>query len=143
MIMGILCVGFAVAFAVAVPDHTPFIWFIWMINTGVYGYSEVMSEQNQHPTVRTNEWEHFGTLILFEALMLMVALILLNLLIAIMNSAYESVKTSATLEMMNEKSTIILSIERLWLPMCIKWFALDESTFFPRWLHMLVPSARM
>ena len=75
--------------------------------------------------------------------MLMVALILLNLLIAIMNSAYESVKTSATLEMMNEKSTIILSIERLWLPMCIKWFALDESTFFPRWLHMLVPSARM
>jgi hypothetical protein len=139
MIMVILCVGFAVAFSVAVPEVNPILWLVWMVNTGVYGYSELMSEENNHPTVPTQEWKHFGTLMLFEVLMLMVALILLNLLIAIMNSAYESVRLVATLEMMNEKSTIIIQIERLWLPMCIKWFKLDGDVLFPRWLHVLVP----
>jgi hypothetical protein len=64
-------------------------------------------------------------------------------LIAIMNSAYESVRHVARLEVMQEKAMIILDIERLWLPMLIKWFGIDSEVLFPRWLHLLVPASRM
>ena len=40
-IMIILCLGFAMAFSVAIPAYNPLAWLLWMINTGVYGYSEV------------------------------------------------------------------------------------------------------
>ena len=38
---------------------------------------------------------------------------------------------------------IILDIERLWLPILIKWFGIDSEVLFPRWLHLLVPASRM
>ena len=102
-----------------------------------------------------------GAIVLFQLLMLMVALIMLNLLIAIMNSAYEQVQAMAQLEVLHEKSLIILGIERLWLPVLRK-LGLHrdraaharggrpggararhegESEDFPRWLHLLVPTA--
>jgi len=144
-IMLLLCLGFAMAFAVAIPHYNPIAWLVWMVNTGVYGYSELMSSSDSQarPVLDIADWEYAGNLLLFEVLMVIVALILLNLLIAIMNSAYESVKLVATLEVMQEKATIILDIERLWLPLLIGRFALDTNALFPRWLHLLVPVTRV
>ena len=75
--------------------------------------------------------------------MVVVALILLNLLIAIMNSAYESVRLAATLEALYEKSLIILDIERLELAPMMRWFRIPEAVLFPRWLHLLVPVGQL
>ena len=74
-----------------------------------------------------------------ELLMVLVLVILLNLLIAIMGSSYEKVHHSAELEVLREKSLIILDIERFLLPVYIKWFKKDVEELFPRWLHVLVP----
>ena len=77
MIMGILCLGFATAFSVALPEASPILWFQWMINTGVYGYSDILSEANQAPYIPMTEgWRHTGNLFLFTSLMVIVALIL-------------------------------------------------------------------
>ena len=144
-IMIILCLGFAMAFAVAIPAYNPLAWLFWMINTGVYGYSEIQSKSGSElarPHLPIEDAEHVGIAFLFEALMLIVALILLNLLIAIMNSAYESVKLVATLEVMQEKAMIILDIERLWLPLIISRLRIDPTSLFPRWLHLLVPATK-
>ena len=75
---------------------------------------------------------------LLELLMVLVLVILLNLLIAIMGSSYEKVHHSAELEVLREKSLIILDIERFLL-LYIKWFKKDVEELFPRWLHVLVP----
>ena len=59
-----------------------------------------------------------------------------------MNSAYETVKRSATLEAMHEKASIIQDVERFWLPVLTKRFSsinLDE--LFPSWLHLLTPTS--
>lgn len=61
-------------------------------------------------------------------------------MIAIMNSAYEEVKASALQEMLHEKSQIILSIERLWLPMLVSHYDIAPSFFFPKWLLILAPA---
>ena len=76
---------------------------------------------------------------MLELLMVLVLVILLNLLIAIMGSSYEKVHHSAELEVLREKSLIILDIERFLLPLYIKWFKKDVEELFPRWLHVLVP----
>jgi len=71
-------------------------------------------------------------------------LILLNLLIAIMNSAYEEVKVKAKLEVLYQKANIISSTEKLWLPILIQWGFFDAkslASLYPKWLHILVPLA--
>lgn len=99
-----------------------------MINSGVLGFSDVVS----HRIIPRDEPENIGSVLLFEMMMVVVALILLNLLIAIMNSAYESVRLAATLEALYEKSLIILDIERLTLPTLMRWFKIEPHIVFPK-----------
>ena len=67
-IMIILCLGFAMAFSVAIPAYNPLAWLLWMINTGVYGYSEIQSapDADERPHLPIEDWEHAGNAFLFE-----------------------------------------------------------------------------
>ena len=51
----------------------------------------------------------------------------------------ESVRITATLEVMHEKASIIHDAERFFLPTILKRFKIQTSALFPRWLHVLVP----
>ena len=53
--------------------------------------------------------------VIMELFKFYLALLLLNLLIAIMNSCYEAVKTNVNSVLLYEKSRIILDIQALWL----------------------------
>ena len=67
-IMLLLCLGFAMAFAVAIPHYNPIAWLVWMVNTGVYGYSELMTSSagQARPVLDIADWEYAGNLLLFE-----------------------------------------------------------------------------
>jgi len=61
-----------------------------------------------------------------------------------MNSTYEDVKVSASLEVLYQKANIVASMEKLWLPLLIDWGYITPvqlKALFPRWLHILVPLA--
>lgn len=108
----------------------------WITKTGVYQFD---ADQHEADVTRYPD----GVL-LFEVMMFAIALLLLNLLIAIMNSAYEEVKTKAKLEVLYQKANIISSMEKLWLPVLIQWGYLDAkklAALYPKWLHVLVPLA--
>ena len=71
--------------------------------------------------------------------MLFVALTMVNLLIAVMNNAFETVNRVAALEVLHEKLQIVLAIEKVWLPMLVGRLGVDPHLLFPRWLHLLAP----
>lgn len=138
MIMLFILSGFSVAFSVALPaDDNPLLWMFWLINSGLYGFADVISTE----LVPYKRMEEMGSVLLFEMLMVIVMLIMLNLLIAIMNSAYEAVRITATLEVMHEKAAIIHETERFWLPALLRRWNIDQDDLFPKWLHLLVPAA--
>lgn len=134
--------GFGMAINVALGDDydkhesfdTPLKAMYWITKTGLYQHDS--SEQE------ANSSDYPDGILLFEIMMFFIALLLLNLLIAIMNSAYEEVKDKAKLEVLYQKANIISSMEKLWLPILIQWGYLDAKsliTLYPKWLHMLVP----
>ena len=125
------------AFSVAIPSETPMTWFFWMVNSALYGYSDIIT-MNLIPMKSVGD---LGVVLLFEMLMCLVMLLMLNLLIAIMNSAYNVVRVTAMLEVRNEKASIIHDVERFWMPWLLKRFDLNVEELFPRWLHLLVPTA--
>ena len=131
MVMAIIVFGFSMSF-IALGDGVVRSFF-WVFNTGLFqlGAPEDVDPTNEQPI---KHW-----MLLFEFLMVTVSLILLNLLIAIMNSTYESVHAVAELEVAYEKSRIIFDIERFMLPVIMSWAQIDVSLLFPRWLHMCVP----
>jgi hypothetical protein len=134
--------GFGMAINVALGDDydqhelfdTPLKAMYWITKTGLYQH-----DSSEH---EANSSDYPDGILLFEIMMFFIALILLNLLIAIMNSAYEEVKVKAKLEVLYQKANIISSMEKLWLPILIQWGYLDArslTTLYPKWLHMLVP----
>lgn len=132
----VLILGFLASFAILL-QKPPSIWLaIYLANSGLHAH--IAEEPNYEPVV----WEphNLAVVLVFHAFLLTIGLLMLNLLIAIMNSAYEEVKASALQEMLHEKSQIILSIERLWLPMLITHYKFPASFFFPRWLLILAPA---
>ena len=133
--MGFLLAGFAVAFSVALPSGNPVSTLFLMINSGLYGFSDSL-EDISYPK---SSMSGMGNVLLFHTLMVLVFIINGNLLIAIMNSAYESVRITATLEVMHEKASIIQDAERFFLPTVLKRSKIDPAEMFPRWLHVLVP----
>ena len=108
-----------------------------MINSGLYGFSDIVSKD----MIPSSSTEDIGNVMLFELLMILVMLIMLNLLIAIMNSAYDSVKETAALEVMHDKALIVRDAERFWLPMILARLKIKINEIFPRHLHLLVPTA--
>lgn len=70
-----------------------------------------------------------------------VAIVLLNLLIAIMSSVYEDIKVHVDSVLLYEKSRIILDIQTKWLPMVQAATGLPKSYYCPRWLIILAPAA--
>ena len=125
-----MLVGFAMAFSVAMPEVGSMKWLFLMITSGVYGFSDIVEEI---PMASLSQ------VLLFQMLMFWAMLIMLNLLIAIMNSAYENVKKQAALEAMYEKASIIQDVERFWLPAIMR--QTDSEDLFPTWLHLLIPTS--
>ena len=162
----LLMVGFSIAFTVALGPglgepiddfRKPWTSLVWLVDAGLWGFGGLNSKEHTSGYVSFTE---IVIIVMFNFLMVMVALIMLNLLIAIMNSAYESVQKVAQLEVLHERSVIILGIERLLLPLVKKcgWRTHqrdahgsahadvpfvggdDDDPDFPRWLHLLVPT---
>ena len=129
IVVSILLLGFWVSFSLLYNQPPTFDQAIDLIDSGLY----------QTNTVRRTNRE---IVVIFECFMFAVALLLLNLLIAIMNSAFEQVRQAAFVEVLFEKSRIILNIEKLWLPMVINYAGTDVDFFYPRWLICLAPIAR-
>ncbi|KAH8045851.1 hypothetical protein JL722_14007 [Aureococcus anophagefferens] len=129
IVVSILLLGFWVSFSLLYNQPPTFDQAIDLIDSGLY----------QTNTVRRTNRE---IVVIFECFMFAVALLLLNLLIAIMNSAFEQVRQAAFVEVLFEKSRIILNIEKLWLPMVINYAGTDVDFFYPRWLLCLAPIAR-
>ena len=123
----------------ALPALNPLVWLFYLINAGLYGFSDVIARD----LIEIDTVGDFGNVLLFQLLMVLVMLIMLNLLIAIMNSAYESVRTTATLEVMHEKASIIQDAERFFLPTLLKRLKIEASELFPTWLHLLVPREKL
>ena len=69
----------------ALPSLDPIGWLFWLINAGLYGFSDIVSRD--FIPVDQFKARDGGSILLFEGLMVLVMLIMLNLLIAIMNSA--------------------------------------------------------
>ena len=141
-------IGFAMAFTVALGPATgdegfakntfrsPISTMYWISKTGLYTFDTAEHDKNVS--------NYPDAILLFEIMMFAIALILLNLLIAIMNSAYEDVKVASSLEVLYQKANIISSMEKLWLPLLIQWGSLDKESLaelYPKWLHILVPLA--
>ncbi|KAH8072910.1 Rab guanyl-nucleotide exchange factor [Aureococcus anophagefferens] len=116
-VVALMLVGFWLAFAIGMQE-TPTEWLmVFLFNAGFYGEYEkdyLSGDQGFYDWRMDRQLPITTVLQLF---MLIFGVLALNLLIAIMNSAYERVRASAVAEMLHEKSMIILSIERLWLPM--------------------------
>jgi len=138
-VVALMLVGFWLAFAIGMQE-TPTEWLmVFLFNAGFYGEYEkdyLSGDQGFYDWRMDRQLPITTVLQLF---MLIFGVLALNLLIAIMNSAYERVRASAVAEMLHEKSMIILSIERLWLPMVISAYGIPHDYFFPRWLLLLGP----
>ena len=136
LVMFLLIAGFALFFiALGAP---PVQSLLWVLNTGVFGQDPYPGGGAKFDPLSRVSLTH--TVLLFELLMMLVALVLLNLLIAIMSSVYESVERVAEFEADYEKGLSILDIERLTLPVIVNWFGLDIDELFPKWLHLLMPA---
>lgn len=116
--------------------NSPLKAMYWITKTGVYQFDADAHEADVSG--------HPDGVLLFEIMMFAIALLLLNLLIAIMNSAFEEVKAKAKLEVLHQKANIISNMEKMWLPSLINWGYLDTPALkrlYPKWLHVLVPLA--
>jgi len=86
-------------------------------------------------------------LILFEAMLFVVQVILLNLLIAIMSDTYSRVRASNALEARHNRALIIQEYELMFVYLLRMWRRLTgqhdwppvDSSCFPAWLHMCIP----
>ena len=138
-VVALMLVGFWLAFAICMRE-TPTEWLmVYLSIAGFYGEFEkdYLSGRSGFYNWRMDRQLPITTIL--QLFMLIFGILALNLLIAIMNSAYERVRASAVAEMLHEKSMIILSIERLWLPMVISAYGIPHDYFFPRWLLLLGP----
>jgi hypothetical protein len=75
--------------------------------------------------------------VLFVLTMLFVAIILLNLLIAIMGDSYTRIQEKSEVEFLRLRATVLLEYELFMSPE-----ELADQTKFPKWLHVLVPHGR-
>jgi len=129
--------GFSMAFTIALGQkfsrfRQPHLTLYHLVNTGLYGELEAMLDD-----LRGNAL----AVVLFEVLMSIVMILLLNLLIAMMNAAFEKVRRVAQLEALHERAKIIIEIEMLWLPWIETFTGRDMvDRNFPAWLHILVPA---
>lgn len=132
----VLLAGFCASFAILLREP-PSIWLAtYLTNAGLY--THITEEKHLEPRMWRNR--DISVVFVFQVFMLIIALVLTNLMIAIMNSAYEEVKASSENEMLHEKSQIILSIERLWLPLLVSHYNVPTTYYFPQWLLILAPA---
>ena len=79
---------------------------------------------------------------LFEAYMTIVAIVLLNLLIVIMNDATEQVRSASQMHAISNRAQLVIEIDELWVPVLLGLGQrrLADAKNFPRWLHVLAPA---
>ena len=109
---------------------------LWVLHVGVFG-QDPQGDDPEFDPLSQKVVTH--SLLLFEVIMMVVGLVLLNLLIAIMTNTYETVNRVAELEARYQKGRLILDIEQFDLPTWMNWVRLDFGTLFPTWLQLLVP----
>lgn len=133
IVLIILLAAFMLAFGAMLQN--PLHSVIWVWNSGVIGLSP---PGDMDPT---DETELTVNTMALECLYLMSTVVMLNLLIAIMGSSYESVRADAELEVANQRGKIILEYERFYLPHYLRRPGVDFDFYFPSWLHVLTPTA--
>mmetsp|Transcript_36464 Transcript_36464/g.46802 ORF Transcript_36464/g.46802 Transcript_36464/m.46802 type:complete len:1470 (-) Transcript_36464:220-4629(-) len=133
-VMVVLLLGYAMVFKVLEVDNDYFRTYpLSFIQTSLMIYGEFggLEDHLEEPQ------EHVLTIVMFELMLLLVVIVLLNLLIAIMSDAYAEVKQNASLEYRLELANIILEIEKS------KAFAWTDARLYPSWVHILKPIASL
>ena len=140
LVMLILILGFVMGFVGL--HESPSATLMWTLSMSVFGDIPVWAEG-------LTMWEHgswggdallFAHNLLYIFMMFLIALILLNLLIAVMNDSYVSVRDIAVFEVAREQSLLAIDIERFWLPIFADYLRIDLEICFPEWLHILCPT---
>lgn len=137
-VVAVLMGGFWLAFAIALQMPPTLGLALYLVGAGFYG------EFGDFVDPELDVWrprEDSRVAVFLQIFLVIVGVLVLNLLIAIMNSVYERVRTSAVAEMLHEKALLILAIERLWLPLWVRARGRDGEDLFPRWLLALAPAA--
>ena len=101
--------------------------------------SRNVDDDGEHQTFSTE-------LILYEALMLIVQVVMLNLLIAILSDSYTRKRASFKLEAQFQRAKVIKDYElytRFFRNRICRSRTLKRSTLFPRWLHICIPEAEL
>ena len=144
---GLIILGF-VCSAALIDSETnnafPDIWqFLSLWDAGLYLGGSPADSIYIEPTKEVTGEKHPAprTVVIFELFKFIVGLLLLNLLIAIMNSVYEDIKANVECVFLYEKSRVILDIQSLWLPIIQWWTKRPKGYYFPRWLFVLAPAA--
>lgn len=146
LVIIVLIAGFTVSLAIffnkAGEDAHPTAWQ-FLFNWDVQLYGGGLSNYSDKKMLRqAARWHQpAAVIVLYEVFKFFVAMLLLNLLIAIMNSVYDDVKSKVSSVLLYEKSRIILDIQTMWLPVMLSRFARPKSYYFPRWLLVLAPAS--
>ena len=101
--------------------------------------SRNVDDDGEHQTFSTE-------LILYEALMLIVQVVMLNLLIAILSDSYTRKRASFKLEAQFQRAKVIKDYElytRFFRNRVCRSRTRKRSTLFPRWLHICIPEAEL
>lgn len=134
-IVAVIILGFLASFSVILGQPPTILLWSFLTLAGLIGH--VSEEKGVVP----DAWrpKNPNVIMVFLVFSLMVGVLAINLMIAIMNSAYKEVKASSYQEMLHEKARILLAIDRFWLAYVIKFTGIPPSFFFPKWLLILAP----
>jgi len=127
----VLLLGFGMVFKVLEVDTFDFRTYprsFIQASLMIYGEFDALEDHLGDPGY------NWLTVAMFELLMLLVVIVLLNLLIAIMSDTYSDVHNNATLEYRLEQANIILEVEKS------SAFSRTDARLFPEWLHILRPT---
>ena len=143
-VLGFLCVtcvlllGFSVAFAVCMPLSG---FGLNAEGTGGYAQGILVVFASMLGAFELESYPHPVAIVMFVMFAFVMALVLLNLLIAMMSHTYEEIKSQATVELQILRAQIIMDIERkqaLELKFgCKNWSEAEFSERFPRYLQVL------
>mmetsp|Transcript_26581 Transcript_26581/g.71263 ORF Transcript_26581/g.71263 Transcript_26581/m.71263 type:complete len:496 (+) Transcript_26581:1895-3382(+) len=137
-----------------------------VVDSGLYGGTELGETFYSDAFNRILGQGGWQNTVLYEALMVIVQIVLLNLLIAIMGQSHDDVQEVAEYEAVMERARIIMEAESSWLPglyavigrynrSMLSWGLVQVGmitphdqwrnqtirTCFPTWLHLLKPGS--
>ena len=98
--------------------------------------------EHHGPSMSCSRHLDLPSVLVFNCMMFLVQIVLLNLLIAIMSDSYAKVRENSRLESLHERAMLLAELEAAWLPLLASWFGAERvysAEKFPMWLHVLKP----